>query len=179
MIFVDGENLAIRYGKMLGGGNPADHVLVEPDVYVWSDILRQALHRWEIIPIYYFTSATGDSDRLHKIEDDLLKGGVEAPRVFKKAKGMRGKEVDISLATEMLSHAHRGNFDAAVLVAGDGDYVPLVEAVIREGRRVIGWFVRDGLNDDLRRSVDFFFDISPILMKNREGKDSAWMAAFH
>ena len=33
----------------------------------------------------------------------------------------RSKGVDIILTKDMLSHAFPGNFDAALLVAGDGD----------------------------------------------------------
>ena len=39
----------------------------------------------------------------------------------------KAKGVDIALTTDMLSNAFLGNYDVAVLVAGDGDYVPLVE----------------------------------------------------
>ena len=86
--------------------------------------------------------------------------------MFKKNKGREGrgsKQVDISLAVEMLSHAHRGNYDAAVLVAGDGDYVPLVDAVAAAGRRVFLWFVKDGLSAVLRRRVDHFYDLGRVL----------------
>ena len=46
------------------------------------------------------------------------------------------KEVDVALATEMLAGAFRDAYDVAVLVSGDRDYVPAVERVRAEGRRV-------------------------------------------
>ena len=46
----------------------------------------------------------------------------------------------------MLTHAFRKNYDMAILVAGDEDYIPLVKAVMSEGRKVVLWFVEDGLS---------------------------------
>lgn len=64
----------------------------------------------------------------------------------------------------MLSHAYRRNYDLAVLVAGDEDYVPLVEAATAEGARVVLWFLRSGLSRKLERAVDHFFDLMNVLM---------------
>lgn len=165
MVFVDGENLAIRFQKLLGSQEPPAHVKFERDVYVWSRFLnRVGEPAVPIIRRYYYTSVQGDTDRRAEIHDRLSKLGIEAPRVFRKIKNRGSKRVDISLATEMLGHAHRGNYDMAVLVAGDEDYVPLVEAVAREGARVVLWFLRKGLSNQLERSVDHFFDISNVLL---------------
>lgn len=46
------------------------------------------------------------------------------------------KEVDVALATEMLAGAFRDAYDVAVLVSGDRDFVPAIERVRAEGRRV-------------------------------------------
>ncbi len=44
MVFVDGENLAVRYGKLLGDKPPCSHVTYEPNVFVWSELLNMAHH---------------------------------------------------------------------------------------------------------------------------------------
>lgn len=65
---------------------------------------------------------------------------------------------DITLARDFLSHAYRDNFDAAVLVAGDADFVPLVEEVKRLGKQVfVLFFPTQGLADELKRHADAFF----------------------
>jgi uncharacterized LabA/DUF88 family protein len=51
------------------------------------------------------------------------------------------KGVDTLLTVEMLEHCMRDTFDDAILFAADEDYVPLVEAVKRDGRRVIHAFL--------------------------------------
>lgn len=44
-----------------------------------------------------------------------------------------------------------------ILVAGDEDYIPLVEAVKDEGCQVIQWLIDSGNNRKLTRCVDYFF----------------------
>jgi len=166
MMFIDGENLAIRYAALLAGKSPESHVVYEPDVYVWSKYASRLTDPHEYIRRYYYTSIAGDENKRISIEQALRSAGIESPRVFRKEKGKRSKRVDIMLATEMLSHAHRKNYDIAVLVVGDEDYVPLVECVKSEGARVALWFVNNGLSDALLRSSDHFYDLGDILFRN-------------
>jgi uncharacterized LabA/DUF88 family protein len=165
MVFVDGENLAIRYGKILDNNKPEDHVVYEQDVLVWSHIANFSHHsKCEIIRRYYYTCVSQDEVYRSEIEDKLKAVGIEAPRVFNKVRGKKSKRVDIALATDMLTHAHRKNYDIAVLVAGDEDYIPLVEAVMAEGCRVVLWFFdqNSGLSNRLKKTVDHFFNIGTI-----------------
>jgi uncharacterized LabA/DUF88 family protein len=61
-------------------------------------------------------------------------------------------------------HATRKHYDAAVLVAGDEDYVPLVEAVQGEGARVYVWFVSNGISRALRMAADYYVDLDDVLL---------------
>lgn len=71
------------------------------------------------------------------------------------------------LAVEMLVHAQRGNFDTALLVAGDEDYVRLVDEVKRCGALVFGaFFSASGMSTSLRRSLDGFEDLQEVLDKH-------------
>jgi uncharacterized LabA/DUF88 family protein len=170
MIFVDGENLAIRYGAILDDRVPPHHVIYERNVFAWSHYDYIAPRYVELIRTYYYTCVGEDELKRRSVEEHLKGAGVHAPRVFSKAKGKRSKRVDITLATDMLTHAHRDNYDIAVLVAGDQDYVPLVDAVTAEGKRVAVWFFPDATNPSLRQTADHFFDIGQILLeyKNEE-----------
>lgn len=51
------------------------------------------------------------------------------------------KGVDTLLTVEMMEGCLRDTFDVAILFAADEDYVPLVEAVKRDGRRVVHAFL--------------------------------------
>jgi uncharacterized LabA/DUF88 family protein len=49
------------------------------------------------------------------------------------SKKLRQKEVDILLAVEMLDNAFRKNMTSAALIAGDLDFAPLVDSLVRLG----------------------------------------------
>jgi uncharacterized LabA/DUF88 family protein len=165
MIFVDGENLTMRYKAMIEKGQPTmPHVKHEPDVFVWTDYANLKNHRkCQVVRRHYYTCSAGDDDKIEALTRRLKYVGIEAPFVFKKEKGRKSKQVDISLATDMLTHAFRKNYDIAILVAGDEDYIPLVKAVMSEGRRVVLWFVEDGLSPKLVNAVDHYFDFGRVL----------------
>ncbi len=171
MYFVDGENLAIRYGSLQPAGGPLPHVTFVEGTFVWSPLLNMTRHATcDVVRRYYYASVQGDAVKRDEIHGRLRSVGIEAPRVFPKTKTRGSKRVDISLAVDMLSHAHRGNYDLAVLVAGDEDYVPLVQAVAAEGRRVALWFFEDGLSPALEKLADHVFDIGAgvLLRENAE-----------
>lgn len=174
MLFVDGENLTIRGQKF------AEHEALrldagdfyEPGIFLWlprSDPLTymsataSAHLRRRAIRAHYYTSVAGDDDRLSEIRTRLWERGFQ-PEVFKKqAKEEKAKGVDIALTKDMLSHAFMDNFDVAVLIAGDGDYVPLVNAVQRLGKLVyVSFFSSEGLNPQLRLASDTFFSMDDV-----------------
>jgi uncharacterized LabA/DUF88 family protein len=81
----------------------------------------------------------------------------------KKKKEEKAKGVDIALTKDMLTNAFFNKYDVAVLIAGDGDYIPLVEEVKRFGKIVyLPFFKAEGLNPDLRLVSDYHFDREPF-----------------
>ena len=61
------------------------------------------------------------------------------------------KRVDTRLVADLIQHAAKNNFDAAVLVSGDADFVPAVEAVNALGKQVwVATWSADELSNDLR-----------------------------
>jgi uncharacterized LabA/DUF88 family protein len=66
----------------------------------------------------------------------------------------------------MLSHCFLGNYDVAVLFAGDGDYVPLVNEVKRMGKVVyLAFFEQRCLSDKLALAADITFDLETRFLK--------------
>ncbi len=72
---------------------------------------------------------------------------------------VRQKGVDALLAVDMLDGAFSSIYDVAVLVAGDADFVPVVEAVRRRGVMVVVAAARESLAEELRRAADRFIEI--------------------
>lgn len=72
---------------------------------------------------------------------------------------MRQKGVDTLMAVDMLVGAFSGLFDIAVIVAGDADFVPVVEELKRRGVMVTVAGFPDSISQDLLRAADRFVEI--------------------
>ena len=189
MLFVDGENFTIRGQAMAkaGGFKLEQGAYWNPDAFLWVRNVPPAMFLWAgelsqsggmmpanygqaAIRCYYYTGVKGDDDKLHMVSTSLRQLGFDA-QVFKRSKPeQRTKAVDISLATEILGLAHQEAFDIALLVAGDQDYVPLVRAVKRTGKRVFISFFTGypdaGLSDELKLEADLFLDLTALFQAN-------------
>jgi uncharacterized LabA/DUF88 family protein len=172
MLFVDGENLVMRAQEFAEGHGLGleEGKYYNRDVFVWFPD-NPATHYWPYssnkLPLelsavrsYYYTSVTGDDKRVDLVREQLWSLDFQ-PEVFKRTiKGAKAKGVDIALTRDMLTHAFFNHYDAAVLMAGDGDYVPLVDEVKRLGKIVcVAAFSSSGLSPALRLSSDAFVDL--------------------
>jgi NYN domain len=177
MLFVDGENLTIR-GQAVAKSR--SRTLVEGthfkrDIFLWfpslapAQILRPAanlptpLHR-NPVRSHYYTSVVDDGVRWGEVRQALWELNFQ-PEVFRKrAQQDKAKGVDIALATDMLNHTFSDNLDVVVLVAGDGDYIPLVREVKRRGKLVyLAFFEREGLNPELKLESDAMVQIDALV----------------
>lgn len=180
MLFVDGEGLAIRLKELAAVedfqlGNTAYY---EPDTFAWFPKYRAGTRNFvkdtiypgifgeylepNAIRSYYFSSVQGDDAKLQDVRQRLWELGFQ-PELFKKEPRKKRKGVDIALCTEMLSNTYNDTFDVAVLIAGDADFVPLVNAVKSRGKRVFTLFFKgnaNGMSDQLRLASDAFGDLS-------------------
>ena len=173
MLFVDGENLTFRAQEFAqrNGIKLEEGKYYKRDVFVWLPGIgaRESIVPNSPVPIqptavrsFYYTSVVGDEQRLTSIRESLWNLGFH-PEVFKKEKQRnKSKGVDISLTKDFLSNAFLNNYDAAVLIAGDADYVPMVTEVKRLGKLVYVIFFHEsgcGLSRLLQTSSDEFFKI--------------------
>lgn len=177
MMFVDGENLTIRGQRVAedrGVAIPGDGYW-RKDVFLWRDGWVPRQNRswggiWDAMSAvatraHYYTSAVGDDDMLRKVREQLWNVGFHA-EVFKKTGAVKSKGVDISLTKDMLAHAFLDNYDLALLVSGDGDYVPLVSEVMRRGKMVSVAAFESGLNPALRLAADHFIDLTEFFVQH-------------
>lgn len=96
---------------------------------------------------FYFDSPQGTNDQkvqesylaensqfwnsLRRIDGfHVLTGEIKKDR---KGRGFIQKRVDVMLTVQMMSHMMKGNMQKCALLAGDSDFVPLVEALVAEG----------------------------------------------
>jgi hypothetical protein len=130
------------------------HFAIEMNMYVHfdGDDVKKLRRQLPLERASYYASASG-SDGIAKCKQSLHAIGF-TPHVFQRvrpdsyakemaAQGItivtRPKQLDVMLATHVLEDAQSDNFDRCIFVGGDEDYVPLLEAVRRQGKQV--WLV--------------------------------------
>ena len=104
---------------------------------------------------YWFGSYVGSDETFDNYSSQVRDAGFE-PRLFKQYSDGREKGVDLGLAKDVLVNAFHHNFDRAVLVAGDADYVELVFEAKRYGAVIDGEFFADGVSPRLRIAFEHF-----------------------
>jgi uncharacterized LabA/DUF88 family protein len=77
------------------------------------------------------------------------------------------KGIDIMLTTDLLKHSFKRNFDVAILVAGDTDYVGALQAVKNNGQNVeVALFGKESTSRPLRDVADRVITIDGRLLRN-------------
>ena len=174
LIFIDGENLALRYKEMLAAGRTPrpDNIYIE-DCFIWNNrVLNE--HLWDIKRLSYYTSAVGDDDRIKQIRKEIsdtqfactfnrtenssaTRVGQIVPFVRKKSARSRKESIcDIAIAVDVMRACYRDHADIIWIFSGDGDFVQLAEEVIHSGKCSYVSALSPGLNEELRYVVDEF-----------------------
>lgn len=179
MLFVDGENWTIRGQEVAAsaGVTLTEGRFFIPNVFLWPpgsgarnvpEPFRGWANRGDMdelaVRSYYYGTVVGDTSLVDRNRATVHRAGFD-PRIFKKEKRTRPtKAVDISLATDLLGHATADHFDLAVLLAGDADYIPLIEAVKRLGKRVWVGFFDEFAGQGMKLVPDFYFTLNEFLL---------------
>lgn len=190
MTFIDGENLTIR-GQVIArtaGVSLARGPHHRTDTFLWmsgvaASDLPSVMRADRMIetPVrrsYYFTSVRGEHDLVTAVREELWRLEF-TPRVFKREGTRPSKRVDIALATEALSNAHLGNYSSAIILAGDEDYVPLVEEIKRTGKVVAVVFFDgegSGMSKELRLAADRFYPLNELFLDRWQVSEPARLA---
>ena len=167
MAFVDGSNLLIEVGTILGVKLRSDLPSSE-HLSLATQTVTKALREQvvdgpaganRIVRRYWFGSVQGSEELLAERQRWLREQGYEAV-LFHKRKGREGKGVDLAVAREMLMHGFSKNYSTAVLVAGDEDYLGLIHDLKRLGVFVVlAFFECHSLSAKLRLAADAFVSL--------------------
>jgi uncharacterized LabA/DUF88 family protein len=143
MIFIDGSNL---YHSLKG-------FFKRTDIDI-GKLARKLLDKRRLVRIYYYNAKVGLKEEPERYRDQqAFFASVNAIPYSELRLGRLvyhnwpnsppyEKGVDIQLATDMITHSFKNNYDVAVLVAGDNDFVGAIQSVKDNGKNVV---VRNGL----------------------------------
>jgi uncharacterized LabA/DUF88 family protein len=88
---------------------------------------------------------------------------VRPTKIILRSDGSRKGDVDGKLIAETMECAIPQIFDQAILVAGDGDYETLIQALKRRGVRTVVAFRKANTSMNLVSACDEFIELTPIL----------------
>ena len=167
MIFIDGSNL---YHSLKGFFKRTDI-----DIGKFCDKL---LEKRRLVRIYYYNAKVGHKEEPERYRDQqAFFTGVNAIPYCELRLGRlvyhnwpnsppHEKGVDIQLATDMITHSFKNNYDVAVLVAGDNDYVGALQSVKDNGKNVdVALFGKERTSYRLRMVADRIITINARLLK--------------
>ncbi len=93
---------------------------------------------------------------------------------------MEQKEVNVSLACEMLEHALMNHFDVAIVISNDRDFVPAIQKVQSARKRVKVAAFNNVYNEECKRAANVYYlldDIPFISLSSptlKQGMDYRW-----
>ncbi len=176
LILVDGENLVLRYESMLEAGNiPRQSVIHRQNAFVWNKGICH-VYMLDVLRVCYFTTFVGDDAAVEDLENyiagveydyttvgNIQGSGTINPHVFKKARrSTKTKSVDINICTDALRHAYNRDVYRIVICSEDGDYVPLIREIMRQGVLAHVCAFSEGCHPTLKYVADDFSQLDEI-----------------
>lgn len=162
MIFIDGGYLRKEFNDAMHHENINFTAL--------QFFLRGLVDRGELVRCYYYDANVDpldDKDRHVKLNTffDKIKEcnsyEVKLGRLIKKGtNSFKQKGVDVLIAIDMITKAYEGQYEIAVLLAGDDDFIDVVKAVKDSGKRVYGVFSEKTVSIRLKQLFDARFILS-------------------
>ena len=135
MIFIDGSNL---YHVLLKNCGRSDLKFLD-----FANKLTGPKRNLEKIYYYNVRQELQGKIKIPEEQQKFLTSLRKIPKleiklgIWKEQNGsIAEKGVDVMLATDLVLHAVKNNFDTAIIVSGDGDFFPAMETAKKEGKRI-------------------------------------------
>jgi uncharacterized LabA/DUF88 family protein len=157
MIFIDGSNM---YHSL-----KAYFKRTDIDLGCFNE---KILEKRRLVRMYYYNAVVGKVEEPERFKDqekyfksvaaipytELRLGRLVYTNAWPSSPPFE-KGVDVQLATDMITHAFKNNYDVAILVAGDNDYVGAIQAVKDNGKHVeVALFGQERTSRQLRDVAD-------------------------
>ncbi len=168
MIFIDGSNM---YHSLKAYFKRTD---IDLDCFN-----QKILEKRRLVRMYYYNAVVGKVEEPERFKDqekyfksvaaipytELRLGRLVYTNQWPSSPPFE-KGVDVQLATDMITHAFKNNYDVAILVAGDNDYVGAIQAVKDNGKHVeVALFGQERTSRQLRDVADRIITLDGRLMR--------------
>ena len=162
-IFIDGSNLYHSLVDLLG------HAKLD-----YGKFVQKLSQGHEVYRTYYYNiqlnqqadpDAYRSQQRFHSYLRNLPFFELRLGVLRRRGTGWVEKGVDVKVAVDMIGMAYRDQYDVAMLVSGDGDYVECVRAVKDAGKHVMNAYFASSQSDALRDVCDNWICIDKNYLK--------------
>ncbi len=164
MVFIDGNNLYFGLKKNIGNYN-----------LNYEKFINKLALDYDLLRAYFYTAEfrREDDEKIHESQQKFITYLQEVPnmqvvtaRVERRGDTLVEKGVDVQLAVDLVRFGAKLNYEVAIIVSGDGDYSPAVEAVKDMGLNVVNAFFPDEVSSYLRHVCDRFVQLDYDYLKN-------------
>ena len=168
MIFIDGSNL---YHSLKAFFNRTDLDI--------GKFCQKLIEKKRLVRVYYYNAIVGLKQEPERYRhQQAFFSSVQATPYTELRLGRLvynnwpstppyEKGIDIMLTTDLLTHSFKRNYDVAILVAGDTDYVGAIQAVKNNGQNMeVALFGKESSSRPLRDVADRVLTIDGRLLRN-------------
>jgi len=159
MVFIDFRNIYESCRNFTGSDK------VKMDLFRLTQIL---VGPRDLIGAYIFDASLKGvlpDEETKRMHDNLSDNGfriMNRESMVKRDGDYVQKEVDVSLACEMLEHALLNHFDIAIVISGDRDFVPVMQKVQAAGKRVEVAAFENVYSSESKRVADVYYLLNDI-----------------
>jgi len=175
--------VAFLQGIVEAGCEPINNVIHVKDEFVWSPDLYQSHNTTkDILRISFFTCLAGDKVKVDALNAEigkikysctvglvgsgggrysggtvsLVNNGTLNPRIYTKQKGQPSKKIDVAMVIETINYSILDNINEIHLLSGDADFIPVIQEVMRRGKKVTVSSFSSGVNDEMKHIPDAY-----------------------
>jgi len=164
MAFVDGGYLREQCMKKIG----TDDINYEKLKYRFEVEFNAncgGKYSGDLVRVYYYDAIVDRSNSKYSEQNNFfnrIKGingyqvrlGKIVPTGKEGTGQLKQKGVDVLLAVDMITKAYSNQYEFAILIAGDSDFLEVVNAVKDSGKRVFGMYFQSHIANDLYDAFD-------------------------
>ena len=171
-VFIDGNNFYFGLRKLYGKNKSLKN-------FDFANFSQFIAGQNQVVAIFYYNALLDRDNNLekYKSQKDFFDNLKKIPnfhlvlcKLLKRNIGKTNnfyyiiKEDDIHMAVDMVENACDNKFDVAVLLAGDGDFVPAVNSVKKKGKVVRNVYFRNSSSRNLKNSCNESLELTKEIL---------------
>ena len=158
MIFIDGSNFYHGMRDILGKVNVD-----------YKKFISKLVGNRYLVRAYYYTPIIDKEEAEEQFHSqhrfitylsDIPYVQVKFGKLVRQGEALVEKSIDVRLAVDMVHYAALDYYDIAILISGDGDFIPAVETVKELGKQVECAFFLPETAITLKQNVDVFIELN-------------------